>query len=313
MKSDSTGARPGQANGGRPVYRHYDRAALDAEYDNQAKVGKDGFRAFLARCEAQNAEALRRWQARIDVPYGATPAEKLDLFVPRSPTPAPVEVFFHGGYWRMLDKKNFSYVANGFLPHGRLTVVVNYGLVPAVTFDTLVEQCRRALAWVWRHIGEFGGDPRRVAVSGHSAGGHVVAMLLAARWADYGVEEAQASLEAASALSGLYDLEPIRQSFLNDILGLDAEVARCNSPTLLAPRVRTPLLVAVGGREGEEYLHQSRSFVDAWLARGADATLEVFEADDHFTLREQLGDPQSAVVRRLMRQRRHGGAVCDAI
>ena len=289
--------------GAATVFRQYDQAALDAEYDNQAKIGADAFRAFRARCAEGNERARQELAGHLDVAYGTGPAETLDIFTAGGAGPAPVEVFFHGGYWRMQDKRDFSYVAAGFVPHGRTTVIVDYALVPLVTLDALVDQCRRAVAWVVRHIGDYGGDPARIALSGHSAGGHLVAMLLATRWAGYGVADPAASIECATSLSGLFDLEPVRLCFLNATLGLTTEVARRNSPLGLSPEVAVPFLVAVGGREGREYPRQSAEFAQAWATKGVPASFEVFDADDHFTLREQLGRPGSPVVARLMRQR----------
>ena len=289
------------------VYRQYDRAALDREYDNQAKIGVDQFRSFLQHCQAMNDRARKRWRFKLDVPYGRSTAESVDLFFPDAAGPAPVEVFFHGGYWRMMDKRDFSYIADGFGPHGRLTVIVNYALVPTVSLDELVAQCQRAMAWVHRSIAGFGGDPGQVSISGHSAGGHIVAMLLAAGWEEQRGTQPRGIVRAATALSGLYDLEPIRLGFLNDILGLSLEVAERNSPCRLRPRIRAPLLLGVGGREGTEYIRQSKEFAAAWAAEGYAPALQIFEQDDHFTLREQLGDPESAVVSSMMRQRKSLG------
>lgn len=290
------------------LYRGYDRAALDREYDNQSKVGKDAFHAFLRLCSDLSERARTSFRCELDVPYGASDAEAMDLFIPDAHGPAPVEVFFHGGYWRMLDKRDFSYVACGFVPHGRLIAVVNYDLVPNVSLDELVAQCRRAMVWIGENCARFGGDPDRISMSGHSAGGHIVAMLLA-----LGVEGSNGGggardIRAATALSGLYDLEPIRRCYLNDTLRFGEDEARRNSPFLLEPQLAVPFHLGVGRREGNEYLRQSELLVDAWTTTPCAPHLRVFDEDDHFSIRAQLGDPQSAVVSWMIEQRAtHGG------
>lgn len=286
---------------GRPVFRHYDQAALDAEYDNQRKFAGFDFKGFLARCAARSDSARCELACRLDIPYGESEAERLDIFLaPAATAPAPVEIFFHGGYWRMLDKRDFSYVAHGFVLAGRTTVIVNYALVPTVDMDGLVEQCRRAVAWTARNIGRFGGDPRRLHLSGHSAGGHLVAMMLATDWRRYGSDLPRPLVAGACAISGIYDLEPIRLSFLNAILRLDEGQVGRNSPQRLEPCETPAFLVAVGDREGEEYLRQTRDLVAAWRRPGF-AVEEAVLPEDHFSIREQLGDPESRMLSRLLR------------
>src|SRR5437773_4558714 len=230
---------------GQTVFRHYDQEALDREYNNRLKVPE--FAEYLDRWPRTSEAARRELPCRLDVRYGASPGETLDIFPADGPGPAPVHVFIHGGYWHRMDKADFSYVARGLRPAGAATVVLDYGLVPAIDLDELVRQCRAAIAWVHRHARQWGGDPDRIAISGHSAGGHLVAMLLATDWAASGVPADV--VKAGCAISGLYDLEPIRLCYLNRVLALTPEVAQRNSPVHLAPARPTPLILAVGGTE----------------------------------------------------------------
>ena len=188
------------------VFRHYDKRALDAEYNNRAKV-KNAME-WMARYGGESARVRAELPMRFDVPYGPHHGERLDVFLPDGPGPAPVHVFIHGGYWHRLDKADFSFVVRGLRPAGAVTVVVNYGLIPAIDMDTLVRQCRTAVAWVHAHAAEIGGDPARIFVSGHSAGGHLTAMLLATDWTTLG--RPADVVKGGVAISGLYDLEPIR-------------------------------------------------------------------------------------------------------
>lgn len=282
------------------VFRHYSREALDREYDNQKKI--PDFASYVAYCRRESDAARRQWSGHLDVPYGKSQGERLDIFPARAATRAPVEVYFHGGYWRLLDKSDFSYVANGFVPHGVTTVIVNYALIPTVDMDELIRQCRAALAWVFRNIAQFGGDPERLYLSGHSAGGHIVAMLLATDWPEWGSDLPREIVKGATAISGVYDLEPMRHCFLNETLKLEAGHVARNSPVRLQPACPAPLLVTVGGEEGDEFLRQGRELTQAWHTTLCCPEMVVLPGENHFSIRDQLGDPASRMIW-LMRRR----------
>lgn len=274
----------------------HDRAALDAEYNNRAKV-KDAM-DWIARYGAESARARAELPMSFDVPYGPHHAERLDVFPAARREPAPVHVFVHGGYWHRLDKADFSFVARGLRPAGAVTVVVNYGLIPAIDMDTLVRQCRSAVAWVHAHARDFGGDPARLFVSGHSAGGHLTAMLLATDWAAFG--RPADTIKGGLAISGLYDLEPIRLCYLNDVLALTPETARRNSPlTLPAPRAGS-LILALGGDEGPEYHRQTDALAAAWGVKAGDV-LDM-AGHNHFSIVSELENPFSPLARAIQSQ-----------
>jgi arylformamidase len=278
------------------VFRHYDKRALDAEYNNRAKV-KDAME-WIARYGAESARVRAELPMRFDVPYGPHHAERLDVFLPERPGPAPIHVFIHGGYWHRLDKADFSFVTRAF--REAATVVVNYALVPSVHLDELVRQVRASIAWVYANAKTFGGDPTRITVSGHSAGGHLVAMLLATDWAQFGAPADV--VKAGCAISGLYDLEPIRLCYLNDVLALSPETAHRNSPVLLKPRGHAPLVLTVGADEGPEYLRQQDDLAAAWRAHGAPVDIVDAPGFDHFSIIAQLERPDSALARTIRRQ-----------
>jgi len=280
------------------VFLGYDRPALDRELNNREKVA-DAPR-WLAWYAHESERARRELPCRLDVAFGAHPGERLDVF-PAGAGPAPVHVFIHGGYWHRLDKADFSFVARGLVPAGAAVVVINYALVPTVDLDELVRQCRAAVAWVWRHARGFGGDPERIFVSGHSAGGHLVGMLMSTDWPAFAGVPPDA-LKGGCGISGLYDLEPIRLSYLNDALALTPDVARRNSPCLLAPSRANPLLLAVGGAEGPEYHRQTDAQAGAWRARGLPVDVLDLTGHDHFSIVADLGRRDAPLTRALLGQ-----------
>jgi arylformamidase len=281
-----------------PVFRHYDQQALDAEYNNRAKV-KDAL-DWMARYGAESARTRAELPLRFDVPYGPHHAERLDVFPAEGPGPAPVHVFIHGGYWHRMDKVDFSYVARALRPVGAATVVIDYGLVPTIDLDELVRQCRAAIAWVHRHARQWGGDPERITVSGHSAGGHLTAMMLATDWPALGAPAGV--IKGACAISGLYDLEPIRLCYLNQVLALTPEAARRNSPFRLAPTGTPPLTLALGGAEGPEYHRQTDDLAAAWRARGLSIEVMDLAGHDHFSIMGELSAPGTDLARAIHRQ-----------
>jgi arylformamidase len=282
-----------------PIFLHYDREALDREYNNRAKVPNalemlDGY----SRESAATRAALL---SRLDLAYGAQPGERLDAFAPTTPPPggpgAPIHLFIHGGYWQWLDKTDFSFVARAFAPAGAITVVINYALMPAVSMDELVRQCRAAAVWTFRNAPSLGGDRERLFVSGHSAGGHLVAMLLATDWPRFEPGLPAGLVKGGVAFSGLYDLEPIRLCYLNDTLKLSPDEARRNSPIHLRPAHPRPLLLAVGGLEGPEYHRQVEALARPWNDHGMPIEVVDQAGHDHFTIVMQLADPDSPLSR----------------
>src|SRR5215468_769354 len=213
-----------------PIFLSYDRAALDLQYNNQLRV--PDFADHVARWQKESARVRAALPGERDVAFGPSADEVLDIYTPmRAGRPAPVQVFYHGGYWRSFKAADFAFVAERFVEAGVLTIVVNYALVPSVRIGELVRQCRAALAWVHANSTRYGGDPNRIFVSGHSAGGHLVAAMAAMA----GEPDTRALLQGGVALSGLFDLEPIRLCYLQETLQLTPAEVETFSPARHLP------------------------------------------------------------------------------
>ena len=237
------------------VFGDYDQAGLDGEYDNRAKVPEA--LDFMGKYATQSAAARQALARRLDVPFGPGGEGLLAIFpAPEGAAPpAPIQVFIHGGYWKMLSKDDLSYVARAFTPQGCATVVVNYGLIPAIDMDELVRQCRAALAWTYRNAATFGADRERIFISGHSAGGHLVAMMMATDWP--GFDDRTPALpknlvKGGCGIAGLYDLEASRRCCLNDDVRLSRAEADRNSTVGRAPGGAGPRAPKRGGSDGPE-------------------------------------------------------------
>jgi len=268
-------------------------AWLDAQYDNRARVADH--MQVLARWAEASALARAAGTAQLDLRYGPGAGETLDVFPATAPAPggAPVLVFIHGGYWRSLDKSDHSFVAPAFNAAGALVVVPNYALCPAVTVEHIALQMTALLAWVWRHAAEYGGDPYRIALVGHSAGGHLAAMLLSCRWKEVGADLPAQPLGGALSISGIYDLEPLRHTPLvqADLKLTPSSVARL-SPAFF-PRPKGPkLYTVVGLEESDEFLRQNGLIRDVW-GPTAVPVCETVPGANHFTVLNGLVDRQA--------------------
>ena len=276
-----------------------DGAALDAQYNNRALV--PDFADHLARWTLDSAQA-RTQPCTLDLAYGAGPSESLDIFPAAGAPPAggaPVLVFLHGGYWRGLDKADHSFVAPPFTQAGACVVVPNYALCPAVTVPQIVLQMVQALAWTWRHVAEHGGDPNRITVAGHSAGGHLAAMLLACQWQRWAADLPTRLVRNALSISGLFELDSIRRTpHLQVDLRLTPAQARKSSPAWLpSPGVaasRGQLYSVAGGDESPAFLLHNRLIRQAW-GRRVVPVCEVMPGLNHFSMLGALAQTGSRV------------------
>lgn len=275
------------------------RPDLAAQYDVRSQI--PGFAEALAEW-ADRAQATRTTlPGHFDLAYGSRPDETLDLFLPdpvRHPSPAPLLVFLHGGFWRKLHKDDFSWIAPAFVAQGIAVAIVNYSLAPAATLETIVDQCQRSLAWLHRAHPRYRTDPTRLIVSGHSAGGHLTCMMLATDWPRLAPDLPARLVSGGVALSPVVDLAPLAQvPFLQDDLNFTAERIRTLSPVRLVPTTNAPMIGAVGGRESEEFQRQHQLLADTWSS--------VWRGDiplpdcDHLTVCEALADPGSALLRKV--------------
>jgi arylformamidase len=268
----------------------HDPAWLEAQYNNRARVPDHA--EVLSRWAAASALTRQSIPRLLDLRYGEGAGETLDVFpAPPAVQPAPVLVFIHGGYWRSLDKADHAFIAPAFTADGAMVVVPNYALCPAVGIEHIVLQMARAVAWVWHHASEFGGDPSRIALVGHSAGGHLASMLLSCRWKQ--VDEALPAQPVAGALSisGLYDLEPLRHtpSLQADLKLTPASVGRL-SPAFFPRPKGSKLYATVGLAESDEFLRQNLLIRDVW-GPTAVPVCETVPDSNHFTVLNSLADP----------------------
>lgn len=269
-------------------WRSLDQASLDREYDARATV--PDYEAEAARYRDTSAAARAALRMVPDLVFDPPSGCALDLF-PGAPG-GPVFLWIHGGYWRALSKTDNHCVAPGLVQGaGAHVAIMDYTLVPHADLDEIVRQVRAACAFVVAHAAAWGADPMRLYVGGSSAGGHLAGMLLTEGWHE--------GIQGAVLLSGLYDLEPVRASKVNDWMRMDAAIAARNSPIRLIPpgRPAPRVLASYGGSETREFKRQTKGYAAAWCAAGHEATVLPQEARNHFDLAVALGLPGDLLCR----------------
>lgn len=281
------------------LYRDFaTQEELDGQYDLTRTVPDLG---FYDRFYGEESALVRaELDHRLDVPFGPTLAEHVDIYP--AGDGAPVFIYVHGGYWARRTSREFGFVARGPVSRGVATVVTNYALCPYVTMDEIVRQTRAAVAWVYRNARSFGGDPERIHVAGHSAGGHLTSMLLSTPWEDdYGLPTD--IIKSATVISGLFDLAPFPYTGLQPKLQLTWDQVQRNSPILHIPHQAPPLLVAYGEDEPSEMVRQSEDYLAAWKSGGLEGDRLVLSGKNHYDVIDGFLDAKSplcsAVLRRI--------------
>ena len=277
----------------------YDKIALDAQYNLRAAVKE--YEAYFEEWDRRSQQTRRQLAGELNVAYGSHPLETMDIFFSDQPN-APLLVFIHGGYWQGSDKSQFSHIADGFVQAGVATAVVNYALAPDVDMDEIVRQNHNALAWIWRNATDFGFNPKKIYVCGHSAGGHLAALLAATDWAIFDQDLPSQLINGICAVSGIFDLEPIRLCYLNEVLGMDAEVSKRNSPIYNLPDKPMPLILAVGELETDEFHRQTQIFAESWRSKGFPVDTLHMAGFHHYSVVNELARPKSPLNQAVLGQ-----------
>ena len=279
------------------VYRDYDQAELDAQYDQSTLVADAS--AYHDRKVAESERVRAAIDGTLGVPYGPSPDEWLDIF-PARRKDAPVMLFIHGGAWKKGTAREVSFPAESFVERGAAYVAVNYALLPAATLAEQVRQNRAAIAWVWEHARDVGADPGRIFVAGISSGGHVCGMAVVTDWErDWG--RPADTLKGAVLISGMFDLEPVQLTWRNSYLRLTPDEALALSPIRMIPGGGIPLVLSYGAEELDEFKRQTREMADAWRKAGNPCELLALEGTDHYQGNFAFNDPDGPLLKAVFR------------
>lgn len=278
------------------VYRNFNQDSLDKQYN--VRGGIPGYQAIFDRWARESRDFRAVHPVREDLAYGDDPKQTLDFF-PAPTRGRPLLVFIHGGYWQSLDKSDFSYVAAPYLRHDINVAVVNYRLAPDVPMAAIVRDNQEALVWLYRQAEALGFDGHRIFVSGHSAGGHLTATMAGTRWEQFGMPGDL--VKGGCAISGLYDLEPIRLCYLNEVIRLTPADVEAYSPVHHLPTTGLPMILTVGGDESDEYHRLQAQYASLLRDQRIETEVVVQARGHHFDAVDYLGDAQGELAAAVLR------------
>ena len=269
-----------------PDWRAMSQQDRDLGLNNGVAVAGSG--DMVAGWERRSAEMRAQYSDHLDLRYGSRERNRIDFF--KAAEKGPTLLFIHGGYWQMRAKEVFAIFAGGPMAHGINVAMIGYTLAPDATLDEIVAEIDQGLDFLAEKLPALGADPNRIVVSGWSAGGHLTSMALSQR-----------HVKAGMAISGIYDLEPIRHSYLNVKLGLDEAMSRRNSPMTQAGGAMKPLALVAGSAELPLLRQQTADFAGHRAKYGLPVTYEEIPGADHFTIMNELISPTGRITT-LIRQ-----------
>ncbi len=276
---------------------------IDETLEKNYVIGK--LRQDLAELMESWAERSASYRtaanATLDRSYGDDPRGKIDVFH-CGKEGAPLLIYIHGGYWQRGDKSIYSFIAKSFVEQEVDVAIVGYPLCPQVSLTELVNSVRNALVFLYNNAIDLKISRDRFNICGNSAGGHLVAMMMSTHWPGIDFSISNELIKFGVAISGLYDLDPLRYTTLNDAVRLAAEEAKANSPLLLRPVSNAPILAAVGGAETPVFFTQMDGLIQSW--RSTELIIEQCVEDnaDHFDMIECLGDSTSELFQKILSQ-----------
>lgn len=276
------------------IYRGYTRDALDRQYN--VRLGIPDFQDYFDRFAQQALTARSAHPHLADVPYGDDPLQTFDFF-PAAANGQPLLLFIHGGYWRSLDKHQFSHLALPYLQAGINVALINYRMAPQVRMDAIAIDCATALMHLHARAGALGFDADAIWLMGHSAGGHLAALIAAL---------GPAPVKGVCGISGIYDLEPIRLSYLNELLHLSPGDAIQASPLLRLPPPGVKTLLCAGGLESDEFRRQRDTYAACLRQSEHEAAIAEAPGAHHLSIIDVAADAGSALTRAMLEMVRAG-------
>ncbi len=282
-----------------PIWAGLTPEEHEFQYNPQNAV--PDFARYRARRDPANARALNELAREADIGYGDHPLRKVDIYPAAEKNGlSPVHIYLHGGYWRAQDKENFAFVAGALAPLGITTVIANYELCPDATLDGVADSARAMMRWCVTNIARFGGDPERITLSGHSAGAHLGAEIIAHDWAAEGLSGPV--LAGATLISGIYDPTPTMRTSVNAELHLTEEIVARRNVEARPPKLLCPVALIAGGQEPWQWIDQTFRYAHHLHRNGFDPAVMVLPGMNHFNILDDYLDADGQTMRAIRSQ-----------
>lgn len=277
-----------------------DKETLEREYSPSSCI--DDIMVFINQYIDESAKAREQLAGKFEqgIKYGSEKRSHFDIFMPEGEGPFPVHVFIHGGYWQELSKNESCFMATNFVDHDVIFIALDYTLAPDASMPEIVDQTRRGIISILKNAHKFGGDPDNITISGSSAGGHLVAEVISMDWKSYGYDKCP--LKGALAISGVFDLEPIVNTYVNDPLKMTKEVAHTVSPLYHIPDQSCPIIFTVGENETSEFHRQTDEYMKACNEKGITTSYVDMPVFNHFDIVMELNKKDSPLFQAVLDQ-----------
>ena len=269
-----------------------DLAQLNREYSPSSCIDDINvhIQQYVELSHAAKNQAGVQKKLHSDLQYGDCKTQSLDLYLPTEVSQGKLMVYIHGGYWQELSKEESSFAATNFQQHGFHVAVLDYTLAPDASISDIVEENRQAIAWLYKNASQFGYDPEQIYVCGSSAGAHLATMMLQTPWYEYISEYKGSVVKGLCAVSGIYDLQPLLPTYVNDALKMDVAEAKANSPVFQPTPKNVPIIIAVGDIETDEFKRQSQMMTEKLRDQGLNVLFNVIDERNHFDVILDLAD-----------------------
>ena len=281
------------------IFKNFSQAELDWQYNNRKRVPE--VESLYKRWVEPSSGIIEQYETFLDIPYGNSDREILDIILPRTSGPYAVNLYLHGGYWMSRTKSDQTFLAKPILDSGAVFAAVEYDLIPNVRMADIVRQCRNAVSWIFKNAERFNIDINQVYVSGHSAGAHLASILISTDW-DTIDGYSNILLRGACLISGIYDLRPVKLSYMQDILNFSNEEVRNFSPARFKLSFSGPVIVAVGSEESEEFCRQSSDLVNEWSVQGINCSYLELNGCNHFDILENFANLDGLLSKKIIEQ-----------
>lgn len=288
------------------VYAQFDQQALDREYSPSSRIDDIGYYldAYADLSAAARREAAAIGRCNLDLRYGPAARQTLDLFLPASQGLHPLQLFIHGGFWQQLSKNESAFAAPTFLQKGVAFAALNYSLAPEASLRQIVNEVRTAITWLHGNAGRLGFDRERIALSGHSAGAHLCTMMMTTDWAVRGLPADV--VKGVCAISGVYDLEPVRLSYVNDVVDISADEVHDLSPVQQAAVSPCPVTLTYGDNETMEFKRQTDKYRETLNANNVPVRFLEVADRNHFDVVLDLCNPASWLAQEALKHSASG-------